>query len=150
MITEASVALTGTQRKSQIFGRNFATEFFLRSVLPVLMLLAIVFPVTISAQSSKKPQKPYALIFGTIWDAQSRPAYGIRIKIRRDDQKKAKWELVSDHRGEFAQRVPPGTADYIVWADIKSKKGDSRSHPVETKVHVENDERVDVALHLTE
>ncbi len=98
----------------------------------------------------KKAQAPYALIFGTIWDANNRPIQGVRIKIRRDDQKKAKWELVSDRRGEFAQRVPAGKADYIIWADIKPKKGQKDFKPVETKAHIENDERIDIGLHLTE
>ena len=149
MTTEQGAALAGTQHGSQVLGRSSAPFVLLRSMVTVL-LLAIACAGTAHAESSKKPQKPYALIFGTIWDSQSRPAYGIRIKIRRDDQKKAKWELVSDHRGEFAQRVPAGPADYVIWAETKSKKGQKGSHPVETKVHVENDERVDVALHLTE
>jgi len=71
----------------------------------------------------KKKIAPYALIFGTVWDAQSRPAYGVPVKIRLADKKKAKWELISDRRGEFAQRVPAGAADYVVWADLKSPKG---------------------------
>lgn len=98
-------------------------------------------------QSEEKPKKDYALIFGTVWDKNDRHAYGVKIKIRRADKKKAQWELMSDHLGEFAQRVPVGTADYVVWADIKQPKG---AKPVETKVHIENNERVDVALHLTE
>ena len=65
----------------------------------------------------------------------------MKIKIRRADQKKAKWELMSDHAGEFAQRLPAGSADYIVSTDEK--------HPApEVKVHVENDERKDISLHL--
>lgn len=101
-----------------------------------------------SAPEKKSP--PYALIFGTVWDVQGRPAYGIAIKIRRADQKKAKWNLMSDHRGEFAQRVPAGKADYIVWADAKPKKRHKEAKPVETTAHIENDERVDIGLHLTE
>jgi hypothetical protein len=97
-----------------------------------------------SAQNAKQ-KKPYALLFGTIWGADQRPLTGVRIKIRRVDQKKGKWDLISDSRGEFAQRVPPGKADYLVTAELKHKKG---SQPVETKVHVENDERVDFGLHL--
>jgi hypothetical protein len=113
-------------------------------------MVVFLFSVPAGAEKEKKQEKPYALIFGTVWNSQSRPVYGVPIKIRRVDQKKAKWQLVSDRRGEFAQRVPPGTADYIIWADIKPKKGDKSSQPVETKVHIENDERVDVSLHLTE
>lgn len=91
-------------------------------------------------------KKDYALIFGTVWTPESHPAQGVKVKIRRADQKKAKWELVSDRNGEFAQRVPPGTADYIVWAEVPKKKGSA----AETKVHIENDERIDIGLHLTE
>jgi len=105
---------------------------------------------TTSAQNpAKKKLPPYALIFGTVWDAQNHPVYGVPVKIRRADQKKAKWELMSDHQGEFAQRVPAGKADYIVWAEvrIKGKKGIQKT---ETTAHIENDERIDIALHLTE
>lgn len=96
-----------------------------------------------------RPQtrKDYALIVGTVWTGKDQPAYGIPIKIRRANERKARWGLVSDHRGEFAQRVPTGTQDYVIWADIKVGKGKAKP---ETKAHVENDERVDVALHLTE
>jgi len=107
-------------------------------------------PDTTSAQNpAKKKLPPYALIFGTVWDAQNHPVYGVPVKIRRADQKKAKWELMSDHQGEFAQRVPAGKADYIVWAEvrIKGKKGIQKT---ETTAHIENDERIDIALHLTE
>lgn len=102
------------------------------------------------AKSEKKAPPPYALIFGTVWDAQGRPAYAIPIKIRRADQKKPKWQLMSDHRGEFAQRLPAGKADYVVWAAYKPKKGQKDAKPAESKVHIENDERVDIGLHLTE
>lgn len=100
-----------------------------------------------STSGSQKNLKEYALIFGTVWDKSGRPVYGVPVKIRRADQKKAKWELMSDHRGEFAQRVPAGKADYVVWADIKMPKGKSKP---ETPVHIENDERIDISLHLTE
>jgi hypothetical protein len=98
-------------------------------------------------QPQKAKVKPYALLFGTVWDAHDRAAYGVEIHIRRADKKKAQWTLYSDHQGEFAQRVPVGTADYIIWAEVEHKKG---VKPVETKVHVDNDERVDFSLHLTE
>ena len=56
---------------------------------------------------------------GTVWGPDDRPVYGVKVKIRRADQKKAKWELMSDHSGEFTQRLPAGKADYVVWADTK-------------------------------
>ena len=96
--------------------------------------------------NQQKPKVDYALLYGTVWDKNDHPAYGVPIKIRRADQKKAKWELTSDHQGEFAQRVPVGQADYLVWADIKVPKGQQRP---ETKVHIEYNERKDFSLHLT-
>jgi hypothetical protein len=99
----------------------------------------------------QKPDQPYALIFGTVWGPDDRPVYGVPVKIRRADQKKAHWELYSDHSGEFAQRVPPGPADYLVWADLKgfkSASGKELHQDGEVKVHVDNDERQDIGLHL--
>ncbi len=105
---------------------------------------------TLPEAKSKHKIAPYALIFGTVWDAQNRPVYGVPIKIRRSDQKKAKWQVMSDHRGEFAQRVPAGKADYIITAEIKPPKGKKDWKRPETTAHIENDERSDVGLHLTE
>ncbi len=98
-----------------------------------------------------KPNDPYALIFGTVWDPDSRPVYGVPVKIRRSSEKKSKWEVYSDHSGEFAQRVPAGKADYVVWADlkgVKTKDGQPLHLAEEVPVHVEYDERVDIGLHL--
>lgn len=97
------------------------------------------------------PRKPYALIFGTVWGPDDRPVYGVHVKIRRADQKRAKWELYSDHRGEFAQRLPPGKADYVVWADLKGFKpleGKQLKPGDEVAVHIDGDERADIGLHL--
>ena len=73
-------------------------------------------------RAAPKSRKPYALIFGTVWDPDGHPLYGVKVKIRRADEKKARWELYSNHTGEFAQRVPAGKADYVVWADVKGYK----------------------------
>lgn len=108
------------------------------------LILSTAVPVPAAAPQTRKE---YALIFGTVWNAKNEPVYGIPIKIRRAEEKKARWEQVSDHRGEFAQRVPIGVHDYVVWADIKVGKGKAKP---ETRVHIDNDERVDVSLHLTE
>ena len=121
-------------------------------IIVVIFLLAGA-PVARSAAARESgKEKPYALIFGTAWDPDNHPLYGVKIKIRRADQKKARWELYSDHHGEFAQRVPAGKADYVVWADTKGYKLPSgkRLQPgTEVTVHVENDERADIGLHLT-
>lgn len=98
-------------------------------------------------------EKPYALIAGTVWGPDSHPLYGVKVKVRRADQKKAKWEQYSDHRGEFFQRLPAGKADYVVWADLKGYKSPvykSLRPGTEVTVHIQNDERQDIGLHLTQ
>jgi hypothetical protein len=116
----------------------------------LLLLSALLAPLALRSAAPPPPPdtpKPYALIFGTVYAPDDRPAYGVRVKIRRALEKKARWELFSDHHGEFAQRLPAGRADYVVWADVKGPK--DRPQP-EVKVHIENDERVDISLHLVE
>ena len=121
------------------------------------MLASATAALPASAQSDKKLRKDYALLFGTVWDKQNRPVHGARIKIRREGDKKPRWELISDRSGEFAQRVPPGKGDYVVWVDDTRNVVDStmvkrklKPGQAATTVHVDNDERVDIGLHLTE
>ncbi|HLX85832.1 MAG TPA: carboxypeptidase-like regulatory domain-containing protein [Terriglobales bacterium] len=127
-------------------------------LLPLLLLM----PLGIAgyrAAGGEKPKAeppPYALIFGTVWDPDGHPVYGVTVKVRRADDKDAKktrWETFSNHTGEFAQRVPMAKADYIVWADLKGFKlppGKKLKAAAEVPVHIEGDlnERVDIGLHL--
>lgn len=122
--------------------------FLFAALGPHVLLPAVAAP----APKKLKPTDAYALIFGTVWDPDNHAAYGVKVKIRRVPHKKPSWELYSDHAGEFAQRVPAGKADYVVWADLKGVKT-ADGHPLhlaeEVPVHVEYDERVDIGLHLT-
>jgi len=125
--------------------------------LPAILLL-ILLPSALCPSAFPQPEKlkakeSYALIFGTVWGPDDHPVYGIRVRIRRVQDKHAKWELMSDHAGEFAQRVPAGKTDYVVWAELKGvKAADGRPlHLVQpVDVHIENDERVDIGLHLSQ
>jgi hypothetical protein len=127
-----------------------------RGVSAVLLLAALCLPALsaaspAAAEPSAKEPKPYALIFGTVWGPDDYPVYGVKVKIRRADKRKPAWELYSDHHGEFAQRVPAGKADYVVWADLKDYKpaaGKPLQAGQEVNVHIENDERADIGLHL--
>jgi hypothetical protein len=108
------------------------------------------------AASGRQPapqshNKPYALIFGTVWGPDNHPLYAVKVKLRREDQKKSKWEQYSDHRGEFAFRVPAGKATYYIVPDLKGYKlpdGSKLQPGDEVKVEIENDERSDIGLHL--
>jgi len=98
-----------------------------------------------------RPEKPYALIFGTVWGPGDRPLYAVKVKLRREGDKKPKWEQYSDHRGEFAFRVPAGKATYYASPDLKGYKlpdGSKLQPGEEVKVDIQNDERSDIGLHL--
>jgi hypothetical protein len=100
---------------------------------------------------NRSEDKPYAVIFTTVWGPDDRPVYGVKVKIRRENEKKARWEGYSDHHGEFAVRVPAGKAVYVAWADLKGYKSPNggRLEPGDNvTIHVEYDERVDTGLHL--
>jgi hypothetical protein len=117
-----------------------------RSRLIILAALVLLLAAAVSGASrDPRPGEPYALLFGTVYNPENRPVAGVKIQIRRAEKKKPEWRLVSDRRGEFAQRVPAGKAEYVIVADIKTK-----GPKPEVKVQVENDERLDISLHLTE
>lgn len=117
----------------------------------VLMVTLLAPGVAWTEEHGKPEAKPYALIFGTVFDPDGRTLYGVKVKIRRADENKVRWEVYSNHTGEFAQRVPVGPGDYIVWADVKGYKlaDGRRLRPgEEVKVHIDADERADIGLHL--
>jgi hypothetical protein len=116
-----------------------------RQVAIVLLLLTTT--LFAAGDKKKKPTPPYAVVAGSVFDAEGRSVRGLKITIRRADEKKPRWEVVSDARGDFAQRVPAGRADYIVRPELKDKQA---AENAEVKVHIENEEQQSVALHLTE
>jgi hypothetical protein len=127
--------------------------------LAMSVLLALLPSGVAAGKEKPKKEKPYALIFGTAYGPNDRPLYGVKITIRPQTKKHPSWDLISDHRGEFAQRVPAGTNDYLVRGEAEyAPVGDDGKPQLpkkvrlkgETRVHVDNEERRDISLHLTE
>ncbi len=121
--------------------------------LTLLVAVPTCIPQLLRA-TPQKGEKPYALICGTVWSPDDHPVYGVKVKIRRasDKPNKVRWELYSDHMGEFAQRVPAAEQDYIISADLKGFKmpdGSPLRLEKEVTVHIYNDERQETGLHLT-
>ena len=106
-------------------------------VFAVCALLLLVFPGSSAlsgaalhspdpAAQSDTTHEDYALIIGTVWGPDDRPVAGVPIKIQSVTGTKAKWELVYDRQGEFAQRGPVGRKDYTIQAEGKTHKGETK------------------------
>jgi len=147
---------TKTKRKKRTV---ITKQLWSRSAAVCLALFVFsTFAQPVAADKNQK-EKPYALIFGTAYGPDDRPFYGATIRVHSLTKKHPSWELRSDHRGEFGQRVPPGPGDYLIHGeaqyapigpDGKPQKSKAKRLSGETKVHVDNEERVDISLHLTE
>ena len=107
-------------------------------------------------KGQKKEPKPVGVIFGTVYGPDDRPVYGVKIRIHPVGKKKPRWELISDHRGEFAQRVPVKPSDYEVTGEaeivplVDGKPQPSRKKRVKdtATVHVVKDVEQVISLHL--
>lgn len=127
--------------------------------IAIFVLAALTPPSATASKDKPQKEKPYALIFGTAFGPNDRPLYGVKVTIRPQNKKHPSWDLVSDHRGEFAQRVPPGPGDYVIRGEAEYAPVGEDGKPQlskkmrlkgEAKVHVENEERLDISLHLRE
>ena len=124
------------------------------ATLFVILLLLAGLPAAGQKKGSQKEQaKHYGLIFGTAYGPDDRALYGARVEIHPAGKKHPSWEMLSDHRGEFAQRVPPGPGDYVVTGHaeiVDPQTHKKKRFKAEAKVHIEQEERQDVSLHLTQ
>jgi hypothetical protein len=71
-----------------------------------------------SARKSKHSHADDLLIRGTVFNERGLALQGVKLRIRRSDQKKSRWETYTNSRGEFAVRVPKGP-DYEIAAESK-------------------------------
>ena len=124
-----------------------AAQLHIRSCFAVVLVI-----VAATAAHAKKPPSlnDFAVIFGTVWGPDDRPVYGVTVKIRRASDKHARWEVYSNHLGEFEQLVPAGKQTYILWAETKGLKthDGKRLQAQPVTVDVEGNERVDTGVHL--
>jgi len=93
-------------------------------------------------KGGKQKQESYALLAGTVFDENGRRVPEAGIRIREKDGKRH-WEALTDASGEFAVRLPAGTAVYIVGASRRGFSADSK------EVTIGADERQDISLRIT-
>jgi hypothetical protein len=73
---------------------------------------------SVSKGKNKKGIPGYVII-GTVFNEKALAYPNVRVQIRRENEKKYRWETYTNSRGEFAVRVPEGQA-YEVF--VKEKK----------------------------
>jgi hypothetical protein len=109
-----------------------------------------------ASASCEGKQKDYGLLFGTAFGPNDRPMYGVRVTIHPVGKKHPSYDQQSDHRGEFAQRLPPGPCDYLVTGEVEitlveNGKAPKKKHlKGEATVHLDGQERRDFSLHMKE
>jgi hypothetical protein len=72
------------------------------------------------SSSSKHARSTHAddfLIVGTVFTDKALAFPGVRLRVRRSTEKKFRWEVYTNSRGEFAIRVPQGVEyEMVVFA----------------------------------
>jgi hypothetical protein len=123
----------------------------LAAACAVVLFISFAFAL----KDHKKEEKTYAVIFGTAYGPDDRPLYGVKVHIQPVGKKRPNWDLISDHRGEFAQRVP-GPGDYEISGEAelapvlqgKAQLSQKKRVRVSRTIHVERDVEQDISLHL--
>ena len=82
------------------------------------------------------------VIFATVFNDRGFALYGARTRLRREEEKKFRWETMSDHQGELAFRVPEGQQyEMVVEArgfQTQTRKIDARQgNRAELTIHME-------------
>ncbi len=110
----------------------------------VVSLAALCFLLCTAAGGAgkAKDRSAQAIIAGGVYDEAGYALPGIRVKIRREKERKPQWEAVSDARGEFAVRVPAGRETYVVSTHSKEHLNQ------EQKVEIYGQERAELILRL--
>jgi hypothetical protein len=92
-------------------------------------------------QSSSKSHAHDFIIFTTVFTDQGFALPGAHVRIRRADEKKFRWEAMSDRRGELAVRVPQDS-EYEMTVEARGYKVQTR------KVDANEGNRADLTIRM--
>ena len=121
------------------FGRLTGTRW-------MVVLLAIIglvgrFTAPAGGQDHPNSHANDFVIFATIFTDQGFALPGAKVRVRRADEQKFRWEAMSDQRGELGIRVKQG-AEYEVTIEARGFKPETR------KVDAREGNREDLTLQL--
>ena len=118
-----------------------------RSKLVALVTTALLGCALLLA-AAERNDAPHAVVAGTVFreNGFSLPGAAVTLAVKEapgaPKTKMKKLQSVSDGRGEFAFRVPPGAATYVVRASLKGFQA------IEKEASVSGEERVEVTIML--
>jgi hypothetical protein len=120
-----------------------------RKLVPLMatVLLGCVLLLFAAGVPAMKGDAPHAVVAGTVFreNGFSLPGATLTLAVKQApgvSKKTKKLQAASDSRGEFAFRVPPAAATYVVKASLKGFQS------VEKEASVSGEERVEVTLVL--
>jgi hypothetical protein len=120
--------------RSSIFFRPFPSPFGHLTLVRLTIALAglvwltgamFAFEPTGGTQNSSGPHAHDYVIFATVFTDRGFALTGARARVRRSEEKKFRWEAMSDHQGELAFRVPEG-AEYELTIEARGFKTETR------------------------
>ena len=120
----------------------------LRKLKLALLLTTALLGCALLLGAADKNDAPHAVVAGTVFRENGFSLPGATVTLTVKDApgvpktKAKKLQSVSDARGEFAFRVPPGAGTYVVRASLKGFQA------VEKEASVSGDERVEVTIML--
>ena len=111
-------------------------------------LVAALWGCALLLGAADKNDAPHAVVAGTVFRENGFALPGAAVTLAVKDpagvlkKKMKKLQSLSDRRGEFAFRVPPGAGTYVVEASMKGFQS------IEKEASVSGEERVEVTLVL--
>lgn len=124
----------------------FGHLIFVRMTIALVGLVwlasaASIFAPAGGAQNSSGSHAHVFVIFATVFNDRGFALPGARVRVRRSDEKKFRWEGTSDHQGEVAFRVPQG-AEYEMTIEARGFKPETR------KVVAREDNQADLTIRM--
>ena len=125
-----------TKRISSAFLEFFRHPFpplahpITRGMLPFAMLVLVLAPGAVPrvAAGDEKQGATHAhdfVIFASVFTEQGFALPGAKVRVRRTDEQKFRWEAISDRRGELGVRVKQG-AEYELTIEAHGFKPQTR------------------------
>lgn len=109
-----------------LFGRHIQQCMLFLILSVVLMASGMTATPTRAANQNQTSQHAHDfVIFASVFTQQGFSLPGAKVRVRRVDEKKFRWEAMSDRRGELGVRVKPG-AEYELTIEAPGFKPETR------------------------